>query len=169
MTGGPTTRTCFFAMIVLSTFGMTHTTNREKDTALGYLLLRATIGTNIFMHGLSRILAGSSHFADALIPAFQHTPLPAGFLRLFALSLPWAQSIIGMLVLVGIKTRLALVAGSFLILTLPFGATLNQDWESVGLQLIYATVYASLLAFRHHNTFSADGLLQRIPSEGEPV
>jgi thiosulfate dehydrogenase (quinone) large subunit len=148
---------------------MTHTTIREKDAALGYFLLRATIGTrtNIFMHGLSRILAGPSHFADTLIPAFQHTPLPAGFLRFFALALPWAESIIGILVLVGIKTRLALVAGALLILTLTFGATLNQDWESAGLQLIYATVYASLLAFRHHNTFSADGLLQRIRHEGE--
>ena len=47
MTLGLVTRNCFFATVVLSTFGMTHTTNREKDTALGYLLLRATIGTNI--------------------------------------------------------------------------------------------------------------------------
>ena len=148
---------------------MTSITNRDKDAELGYLLLRATLGINICIHGVSRILAGSSHFADALIPAFQHTPLPAGFLRLFALSLPWAESIIGMLVLVGIKTRLALVAGSLLILTLTFGATLNQDWESAGLQLIYATVYASLLAFRHYNMFSADGLLQRNQSKaGRP-
>jgi hypothetical protein len=50
-------------------------------------------------------------------------------------------------------------------LALTFGATLTQDWESAGLQLIYATVYASLLAFRHHNAFSADELLQRNPSK----
>jgi thiosulfate dehydrogenase (quinone) large subunit len=146
---------------------MPNTTNREKDAALGYLLLRATIGTNICIHGVSRILAGPSHFADTLVPAFQHTLLPAGFVRLFALALPWAESIIGMLVLVGFKTQLALVAGSLLILTLTFGATLNQDWESAGLQLIYATVYASLLAFRYHNSFSADGVLQRNPSRAE--
>src|SRR5260370_15240753 len=87
---------------------MTSTTYCEKNAALGYLLLRATIGTNIFIHGLSRILAGPSHFADALVPAFQHTPLPAGFVRLFALALPWAESIVGLLVLLGIRTRLAL-------------------------------------------------------------
>jgi thiosulfate dehydrogenase (quinone) large subunit len=95
-------------------------------------MLRPTIG----------ILAGASHFADALVPAFQHAPLPVGLVRLFALALPWAESIVGLLVLVGIRTRFALVAGSLLILTLTFGATLNQDWESAGLQLIYATVYA---------------------------
>jgi thiosulfate dehydrogenase (quinone) large subunit len=146
---------------------MTNTTDRQKDAALAYLLLRATIGTNIFIHGLSRILAGPSHFADALVPAFQHTLLPAGFVRLFALVLPWAESIVGLLVLVGIRTRLALVAGSLLILSLTFGSTLNQDWESAGLHLIYAIVYASLLAFRYHNSFSADGLLQRNPSKAE--
>jgi thiosulfate dehydrogenase [quinone] large subunit len=146
---------------------MTSTANREKDAALGYVLLRTTIGINTFIHGLSRILAGPSHFADALVSAFQHTPLPPGFVRLFALALPWAESIVGLFVLVGIRTRLALVAGSLLILMLTFGVTLNQDWESAGLQLIYATVYASLLAFRHHNAHSADGLLERIQSSGE--
>jgi thiosulfate dehydrogenase [quinone] large subunit len=148
---------------------MTSSTNRDKDAALGYLLLRATIGTNIFIHGLSRILAGPSHFADALVPAFQHLPLPAGLVRLFALALPWAESIVGLLVLVGIRTRFALVAGSLLILTLTFGATFNQDWESAGLQLIYATAYASLLAFRNHNTFSVDELLQSKASKAEPL
>src|SRR5260370_13905339 len=144
-------------------------TNREKDAALGYLMLRATIGTNIFIHGLSRILAGPSRFADTLVPAFQHTRLPASLVRLFALALPWAESIVGLLVLIGIRTQLALIAGSLLILTLTFGATLNQDWESAGLQLIYAIVYASLLGFRHHNAFSVDGLLQSNASKAEPL
>ena len=138
------------------------TTNREKDAALAYFLLRVTIGTNIFIHGLSRILAGPSHFADALVPAFQHAPLPSGAVRLFALALPFAESIVGLLVLV-----VALVAGALLILTLTFGATLNQDWESAGLQLIYAAVYAALLAFRHHDTFSVDALLNRDSFKGD--
>jgi thiosulfate dehydrogenase [quinone] large subunit len=145
----------------------TNTANREQDAALAYFLLRVTIGTNTFMHGLSRILAGPSHFADALVPTFQHTPLPSGFVRLFALALPCAESIVGLLVLVGIRTRLALVAGALLILTLTFGATLNQDWESAGLQLIYATVYALLLAFRHHNTISLGALLEGNSLKGD--
>lgn len=142
-------------------------TNREKDAALGYLLLRVTIGTNILIHGLSRILAGPSHFADALVAAFQRTPLPASSVHLVALALPWAESGVGLLTLVGIRTRFALVAGSLLILALTFGATLNQDWESAGLQLIYATVYASLLAFRHLNVVSADGLFERNRSKAQ--
>ena len=148
---------------------MTNTTNRQQDAALGYLLLRATIGTNICIHGVTRLLAGPSHFADKLVPAFQNTLLPARLVRLFALALPCAESIVGFLVLVGLGTRLALVAGSLLILTLTFGATLNQEWENAGLALIYATVYALLLAFRYHNTFSADRLLRKDPSRTEQL
>jgi thiosulfate dehydrogenase [quinone] large subunit len=146
---------------------MTHNENRQKDAALAYFLLRVTIGTNIFIHGLSRILAGPAHFADALVPAFQHAPLPSGFVHLFAVTLPYVESAVGLFVLIGVRTRLALVAGSLLILTLTFGATLNQDWESAGLQLIYAAVYASLLAFRHHNTFSIDALIERSSFKGD--
>jgi thiosulfate dehydrogenase [quinone] large subunit len=87
--------------------------------------------------------------------------------RLFALILPCAESVVGLLVLIGVRTRLTLVAGSLLILTLSFGATLNQDWESAGLQLIYAAVYASLLAFRHQNTLSIDALLERNSFKGD--
>ena len=50
--------------------------NRRKDVELAYFLLRVTIGINIFIHGLSRILAGPSRFADALVPTFQHAPFP---------------------------------------------------------------------------------------------
>ena len=57
----------------------------------------------------------------------------------------------------------------FKYLTLTFGATLTQGWESAGLQLIYAIVYASLLGFRHHNAFSVDGLLQSNASKAEPL
>ena len=39
-----------------------------------------------------------------------------------------------------------LVAGSLLILALTFGTTLRQDWSTAGVQLIYAAIYAALLA-----------------------
>ena len=65
---------------------MTSSANRDKDAALGYLLLQATIGTSIFIHGLSRLLAGPSHFADALVPVFQHAhPPPASWASLRSL------------------------------------------------------------------------------------
>ena len=115
------------------------------------------------MHGASRILAGVSSFADGLVAMFKQTPLPVGFVHLFGLALPWADAVVGLLVLAGAKTRLALIAGSLLILSLTFGAGLRQDWQAAGLQLTYAIVYAVLLAFRGYNLFSVDALLEKKP------
>ena len=35
----------------------------QRDMGIAYLLLRATLGLNIFMHGISRLVAGTSIFA----------------------------------------------------------------------------------------------------------
>jgi thiosulfate dehydrogenase [quinone] large subunit len=133
---------------------------RTRDVALAYLLLRATIGLNIFIDGASRILAGVSSFANSLVPMFQKTPLPAWSVHWFGLALPWVETILGFLVLVGLRMRFALIGGSVLIFVLTFGSTMRQDWESAGLQLICANIYAALLAFRDKNVYSLDALLR---------
>ena len=133
----------------------------SKDGALAYLFLRATLGVNILFHGLSRVLAGTDAFAASLVQQFHATPLPSGMVSAFAHVLPWVEAGIGLLVLLGAATRLALCAGALLILVLTFGSTLHQDWEVAGLQLIYAAVYAALLAFRDKNEFSVDGFWRR--------
>ena len=131
----------------------------QRDVASAYLLLRITIGTNICIHGVSRLLAGPASFAHSLLSLFQKTPLPGWSVFAFGLALPWLEAVLGALVLLGLRTRFALIAGSLLLIALTFGSTLRQDWESAGLQLIYASVYAALLAFRDRNLYSLDSLL----------
>ena len=140
---------------------MSENSTSQLDAALGYLIVRATLGLNISIHGLSRIIAGPTSFAHSLTTMFEHTFLPASLVYLFGLCLPWAEAIVGGLVFVGLCTRYALVGGAFLILNLTFGATLRQDWESAGLQLVYVAIYAALLAFRRYNAFSVDGYFTR--------
>jgi thiosulfate dehydrogenase [quinone] large subunit len=135
-------------------------TKDQTDIAIAYLLLRVTIGINLCVHGVSRILGGPSAFAQSLIPLFQKTLLPAGAVFGFGLALPWVEAILGLLVLIGVRTRFALIASAVLLAMLTFGSTLRQDWESAGLQLIYASVYAALLAFRSKNTYSLDSVFR---------
>jgi thiosulfate dehydrogenase [quinone] large subunit len=59
-------------------------TSRE----LAYLLLRLTLGVNILMHGLSRILAGLTPFAAGMMKQFASTPLPPSLVHAFAYALP---------------------------------------------------------------------------------
>ena len=129
-----------------------------NDLTLAYALLRATLGVNIAMHGISRILAGVGAFTATLEQQFAASPLPHFAVSAFGNTLPWAEALIGLLILLGALTRVALLAGGLLILLLTFGSTLHQDWQVAGLQLIYAIVYALLIAFRKHNTLSLDRL-----------
>ena len=135
-------------------------TNDPRNLTFAYLLLRVTIGMNICVHGVSRIFGGPAAFAHSLIASFQKTFLPAWAVFGFGLVLPWLEAILGLLVLTGFRTRLALIAGSILLIVLTFGSTLRQDWESAGLQLIYASIYSVLLAFLNKNTYSLDALLR---------
>jgi len=143
---------------------MTQESTPIRDTQLAYLLLRLILGLNVFLHGLSRILAGTSHFATSLVPEFAKTPLADWAVYDFGLILPWVEGLLGLFLLLGLATRWALIGGSLLILVLTFGTNLRQDWPSAGLQLIYAAVYVALLAFRDRNHYSLDTLFHPDPS-----
>jgi thiosulfate dehydrogenase (quinone) large subunit len=135
--------------------------NGGRDYSMGYALLRMTLGVNIAMHGISRILSGVGAFASGLQKQFAATLLPHFAVSAFGHALPWTEATIGLLILVGGATRLALVAGALLMIVLTFGSNLHQDWQVAGLQLIYAIAYALLIAFHRFNSFSLDGLLSR--------
>jgi len=135
---------------------------RTTDKQLAYALLRLILGTNIAVHGLSRIYTGVKPFAEGMVPLFAKTPLPPASVYFYAASIPFAEAIIGLFVLVGVASRYAYIVGSLEILSLTFGATLRQDWESAGLQLIYALLYAILLATREYNKFSIDAWITAI-------
>jgi thiosulfate dehydrogenase [quinone] large subunit len=143
-------------------------TASKTDGELAYVLLRATLGLNILMHGLSRLLAGTGTFARTLVPMFAKTPLPSWSVYVFGLALPFIETLLGILLLVGLKTRWALVGGCGLLFVLTFGSSLRQDWEITALQLIYTVVYTALLAGIRWNWFSMDTLLQRPADDCAP-
>ena len=135
---------------------MVVTPRRPDDSSLAYALLRITLGLNIFMHGTSRLLAGISNFVSGMIKMFQDTVLPTAVVVPFGYALPWLEAGLGFLIIVGFRTREALVAGSLLMLALTFGTALRQDWDVAGVQLLYSAVYAALIATLRYNRLSLD-------------
>ena len=133
----------------------------SADRRTAYALLRVILGLNIFMHGLSRLLAGPYLFVTKITTQFAHTPLPHASLFYFAIALPWAEAFLGFLLLVGLWTRFALIAGTLLILILTFGSTLIEDFGIAGLQLTYAIAYFGLLFLLRYNRYSIDGAIAR--------
>jgi len=140
--------------------------SQTTDRQLAYGFLRLVLGTNILIHGVSRIYMGVKDFAQALVPLFAKTPLPPGTVYAYASALPFVETLIGVCVLFGFGSRYAYVFGLLLIASLTFGAALRQDWDSAGLQLIYALVYSILLASREYNLLSVDGWLASLQGRG---
>ena len=140
--------------------------SRTMDRQLAYGLLRLILGMNILIHGVSRLYMGVKDFAQALVPLFAKTPLPPGAVYAYASALPIVETLIGLCVLFGFGSRYAYVFGLLLIASLTFGDALRQDWDSAGLQLIYALLYAILLASREYNVISVDGWLAPLQGRG---
>jgi len=136
---------------------MIRPTPKATDRNLAYLFLRLLLGINIAVHGASRIYTGVAGFATELVSQFAKTPLPSWMIYAFGVSLPFGEAVIGVLILLGLWSRLAYCAGFLLMIALTFGSTLRQDWTAAGWQLLYAFAYAALLAFREHNRYSVDG------------
>jgi thiosulfate dehydrogenase [quinone] large subunit len=130
------------------------------DRKLAYLMLRFTLGLSILMHGLVR-LPHLGAFADGLVKLFVETPLSAAMVRPFAVSLVFGETIVGLLILLGLWTRWSLLLGALAMVALVFGTALRSDWNTLAIQMLYASIYAALIATREYNTYSLDVLIQR--------
>jgi thiosulfate dehydrogenase [quinone] large subunit len=143
-----------------------------RNEQLGYALLRAVVGVNLMMHGVSRMITGPGEFAAKLVMQFEHTPLPAWSVWVFGLMLPAIEGLLGLLILAGLRTRAALVAASLVIMLLTFGSALLQDWPAAGTQLTYALVYSVLIFLHQYDGWSIDAWIKRhsldVPPGAEP-
>jgi thiosulfate dehydrogenase [quinone] large subunit len=140
--------------------------NSQTDERIAYAFLRFVFGLNICFHGVSRLLNDHQAFLVYLTKALAPAVLiPKASIPAFAAVLPWVEAILGLLLLLGLFTRFALIGGFFVMILLMAGVSLAQDWTTAGLQLIYCVIYFILLALLGWNYFSLDSLLRR-PADG---
>lgn len=126
-----------------------------RDRKLAYAMLRLTVGLSILMHGLVRV-PHLGAFSDSTAKLFMETLLPAFTVRLFALSLVFVETAVGLFILLGLWTRLALLLGALAMAALVFGTALRSDWNTLAIQMLYALIYAVLIATREYNQYSLD-------------
>ena len=130
------------------------------DRQLAYLVFRLTLGINILVHGAGRIFGpGPEAFATTTAAEFSKTALPAGLVHVFLFVLPFVEAALGVLTTLGLLTRWTLALGGLMITVLVFGTAMRSDWNTVGVQMIYAITYYLLLANLPQNRFSLDALL----------
>jgi thiosulfate dehydrogenase (quinone) large subunit len=137
----------------------TVSSRKASDMVIAYTILRLSFGANILLHGLSRVLNGRPAFLAYLNHYFEHAHLISpGMLPLFGAVLPWVETALGLLLMLGLFSRFTLIAGALVMTGLVIGTNLAQDWLVSGLQLPYCFIYYYLLIHLEQNRVSLDAM-----------
>ncbi|NEQ38550.1 MAG: DoxX family protein [Okeania sp. SIO3I5] len=132
---------------------------KRQDVTLAYTLLRIIFGINFFVHGLVRI-GNMGGFIEKMVEDFQGIA-PSFLIIPFAALVTPVELISGFLMIIGLQTRNAIIAGFALMMPLMFGICLLQKWNVAASQLIYCLVFFILLAGCSLNSISVDRLIRK--------
>ena len=89
-----------------------------------YLILRFAIAASMFGHGLVR-MPKLSGFSAWMVKSFEHSMLPPALVIPFSYALPFGELITGLLLLLGLFTKQALLLGGVIMVMLIFGTAMN--------------------------------------------
>lgn len=127
-----------------------------NNKVLAYTLFRAFMGLNFFLHGAVRLGPNYGQFIDWVQETFAETWLPEWLVTIEAALIPGVEIVVGALLFLGFKTRLAIVAAMLLMATLVFGMNIVQNWELVNRHVIYMIALYILLHDLEFNEISLD-------------
>ena len=122
---------------------------------LAFVLGRLLLGLNYLLHGLVRIPKLPA-FKAHLVQQFAAAPLPPALVEAFATALPFAEGALGLLLMLGLFTRAALVGAMLVIMSLIFGSSLLENWSLVGDQMLYGLFIITLVLHLQRNRLCLD-------------
>ena len=136
----------------------TSSTNRE----IGYALLRFTVGIVFLFSGTTKLMGGLSNFVSHLQEQFAGK-LPLMLVTPFAFALPFAEVIIGALLVLGLFNLFALTVAGVLMAALTFGTVMLGDPSTISHNVMYALTIFVLIWLAEYNRYSFDRLFRRRP------
>ena len=132
--------------------------NRE----IGYALLRFTVGILFLFSGLTKLMGGLTNFTSHTQQQFAGK-LPSILVTPFAFALPFAEVLIGALLVLGLFNMFALVLAGLLMAALTFGTVMEGDFPTVAHNVMYALTVFVLIWLAEYNRYSFDRLFRRRP------
>ena len=132
---------------------------------IAYALTRITYGVIFLFYGIGKIRGGVSNFVGGMNQQFSGK-LPAAMVMPFAYFIPFAETISGALILLGLFTRVGLTLSGLLLIGLTFGVVILGQAPTVAHNLQYVLLNFLLLWLVDLNRYSVDGLLARKPAAG---
>jgi thiosulfate dehydrogenase [quinone] large subunit len=128
---------------------------------VAYVLLRITFGVVFLFYGIEKFMIGRATVASSIVKDFEKTPLPRVLVSLFGNSLPFVEVILGLCVLFGIFTTIALALMAALLGVLTFGQVLLLNGQIIANNLLHCVIAFLLLFFAEHNTLCLDDLWRK--------
>jgi thiosulfate dehydrogenase [quinone] large subunit len=136
---------------------------------LAYTLLRVTMGVIFLFYGIGKFVGGLTNFVGGMNQRFSGK-LPAAMVMPFAYIIPFAEVTAGLLILLGLFTRLSLTISGLLLIGLTFGTVMLGDPPTVAHNLQYALVNFVLLWLVDLNRYSLDQIfIKREPAGFTPA
>jgi thiosulfate dehydrogenase (quinone) large subunit len=135
--------------------------DQSLGRALGYFILRLSLGVDMIMHYVVRTWGVSQDFVPVTEKMFVGNLLPMSWVHYFLTYLPYFEGVLGVLLILGLWSRWAITAEGLLVTVLMFGTALRSDWTVVSHQMIYILFVYFLLAAEQYDYFSVDSLLAR--------
>jgi thiosulfate dehydrogenase (quinone) large subunit len=123
------------------------------------------MGVIFLFYGVGKFIAGLTNFVGGMNQRFAGK-LPAAMVMPFAYVLPFGEVISGLLILLGLFTRVGLTISGLLLIGLTFGTVMLGDAPTVAHNLQYAMVNFVLLWLVDLNRYALDGLFNRRPAAG---
>jgi thiosulfate dehydrogenase [quinone] large subunit len=137
------------------------TGDHSLGRALGYFILRLSLGVDMLMHYVVRTWGISKDFVPVTEKMFEGNLLPMSWVNNFLTVLPYFEGLLGILLIVGFLSRWVITAEGLLVTVLLFGTALRSDWTVVSHQMIYLLFVLILLAVEDYDYFSVDSFLAK--------
>lgn len=131
-----------------------------ENNTIAFVLLRLAVAASMFGHGLVR-LPKLNGFSAWMVKSFEKSMMPEILVVPFSYILPLAEFAIGLLLILGLFTRISLIAGAVVMIMLILGTTLIEDWAALPSQLIHVAFFGILLVFIQYNRFALDHLIKK--------
>jgi thiosulfate dehydrogenase [quinone] large subunit len=133
----------------------------QRDLPIAYLMVRATMGFHMIAHGGVRLPILSQFAADTTknfagvtllgLPLF-----PDWLVTIICYTIPPVEFVVGLLLAVGFKTRLASIAGNLLLLVMMFGTVAQKNFATAHVMWWYVLIFAALGALNYADRYSLD-------------
>jgi thiosulfate dehydrogenase [quinone] large subunit len=136
-----------------------------KTREVAYALTRVTYGVIFLFYGIGKFMGGLGNFVGGMNQQFSGK-LPAAMVMPFAYAIPFAETISGILILLGLFTRVGLTLSGLLLIGLTFGVVMLGQAPTVAHNLQFVLVNFVLLWFVDLNRYSIDALIGKKEAAG---